>query len=155
VRIIHPNHPLLGQTAVIKRTLRPSRRQPARYLISHPQIGTASIPQVWAIPVPDTAESLPSTAPPTTAPIPPVTLHTLLALAKLVQTMQSHSMEEHHDPAPTAPCPPHLGQPTPPRQQELTRLLAALLTQYLAAHQHQTANQPPQETPHERTSPNP
>jgi hypothetical protein len=43
----------------------------------------------------------------------------------------------------------------PPRQQELTRLLAALLTQYLAAHQHQTANQPPQETPHERTSPNP
>ncbi|MBE7529135.1 MAG: hypothetical protein HS099_05320 [Ardenticatenaceae bacterium] len=101
MRIIHPNHPLVGQTAVIKRILPATHRQPARYLIHHPQTGTVNIPQAWAISAPDTArheladmaESLPA-APTATAPIPLVTLHTLLALAKLVQTMQAQAPEE-------------------------------------------------------------
>ncbi|MBE7528214.1 MAG: hypothetical protein HS099_00575 [Ardenticatenaceae bacterium] len=128
MRIIHPNHPLVGQTAVIKRILPATHRQPARYLIHHPQTGTVNIPQAWAISAPDTArheladtarreladtarreladmaESLPA-APTATAPIPLVTLHTLLALAKLVQTMQAQAPEETHDPTPTAPGP--------------------------------------------------
>ncbi|MBE7531767.1 MAG: hypothetical protein HS099_18785 [Ardenticatenaceae bacterium] len=120
MRIIHPNHPLVGQTAVIKRILPATHRQPARYLIHHPQTGTVNIPQAWAISAPDTArheladmaESLPA-APTVTAPIPLVTLHTLLALAKLVQTMQAQAPEETHDPTPTAPGPPHLGEPAP------------------------------------------
>ncbi|MBE7531280.1 MAG: hypothetical protein HS099_16290 [Ardenticatenaceae bacterium] len=166
MRIIHPNHPLVGQTAVIKRILPATHRQPARYLIHHPQTGTVNIPQAWAISAPDTArheladmaESLPA-APTATAPIPLVTLHTLLALAKLVQTMQAQAPEETHDPTPTAPA-PHLGEPAPTRQQELSHLLAALLTQYLtahkAAHKHQATSQPPQEeTTHERTPQNP
>lgn len=53
----------------------------------------------------------------------------------------------------------------PARQQELTQLLAALLTQYLAAHKRQTTSPSPQESilkenalqenDHERTSQNP
>jgi len=108
VRIIHPNHPLAGQTAVLKRSLKAAGRQPARYIISHPQIGIVSIPQTWAIPGQEGQES----PPPTATAVPPVTLHTLLALAKLVQTMQTHAPEETHDPAPIIPQASRLGKPT-------------------------------------------
>lgn len=107
MRIIHPNHPLAGQTAVLKRSLQAAGRQPARYIISHPQTGTISIPQTWAIPEQEAIES----PPPTVTAVPPVTLHTLLALAKLVQTMQTHAPEETHDPAPIIPQASRLGKP--------------------------------------------
>ncbi|MBE7528781.1 MAG: hypothetical protein HS099_03485 [Ardenticatenaceae bacterium] len=46
---------------------------------------------------------------------------------------------------PQLPLAPHLGEPAPTRQQELSHLLAALLTQYLtahkAAHKHQATSQ--------------
>lgn len=58
---------------------------------------------------------------------------------------------------PQLPLAPLTWESLPPtRQQELSQLLAALLTQYLTAHKHQATSQPPQEeTTHERTPQNP
>ena len=50
-------------------------------------------------------------------------------------------------PSPTLPTWDNL---PPTRQQELTHLLASLLTQYLTTHKRQTAPLPPQELPNEQ-----
>ncbi|HRQ42703.1 MAG TPA: DUF5372 family protein [Chloroflexota bacterium] len=129
MRIIHPNHPLTGKTAVVKRVSHASHRQPARILISHPQTGTITIPQAWVTPVADEKAAL--AAVPNTTAVPPVTAHTLLVLAKLVQSIQTPAPEENCHAQPIAP------QATTPQSHHLAEPAARP-----AAGTHQPAGHP-------------
>jgi hypothetical protein len=112
VRIIHPHHPLAGQCMPVVRRIR-AKSDPAvpRLIIHHPQLGNLSIPQAWT-----TAVEQPTLLPADQAP--PTTLaadrRTLLALAKVVQTIQSRQFEEEADAYPISAGPrqpPDLGEP--------------------------------------------
>jgi hypothetical protein len=96
---------------VVRRIRAKSDKAVPHFIIHHPQLGNLSIPQGWA-----TAVEQPTILPPDQ--VPPTTLaaerRTLLALAKLVQTIQSRQFEEESD-AYSIPAdqqqPPDLGEP--------------------------------------------
>lgn len=107
VWITHPHHSLAGQCVAVVRVIRNRQREVVRWVISHPAVGTVSVPRGWA-----SAEREPGgpAGGPTTVV---ADIHRLLRLAKLVARMASHQSKEENDvgQAPSQPAnSPDLGE---------------------------------------------